>query len=164
MPVRRHWRSRVRCPAAGGTVGRYRPTAKGSFASVAKAGKTGANNPVFRLLDAPNTSFSRAGGGDSSGVVALTAATNRIALAHSFDPERRGTLDASFSFVFAWSSSMQKQAIQQMLDELPDEVDVDQLLDRIILLEKIEEAERRLSAGEGVSHDEAKQRFEKWLK
>lgn len=59
---------------------------------------------------------------------------------------------------------MQKQAIQQVLDALPDEVDVDQLLDRIILLEKIEEAERRLAAGEGVGHDEAKQRFETWLK
>jgi hypothetical protein len=59
---------------------------------------------------------------------------------------------------------MQKQAIQQVLDELPDEVDVDQLLDRIILLEKIEEAERRIAAGEGVSHDEAKQRLEAWLR
>ena len=59
---------------------------------------------------------------------------------------------------------MQKQAIQQVLDELPDDVDVDQLLDRIILLEKIEEAEQRLAAGEGVSHEEAQQRFETWLK
>ena len=55
---------------------------------------------------------------------------------------------------------MQKQAIQQVLDELPDEVDVEQLLDRIIVLEKIDEAERRLAAGEGVSHEEARQRFE----
>lgn len=59
---------------------------------------------------------------------------------------------------------MHKQAIQQVLDELPDEVDVDQLLDRIILLEKIEEAERRIAAGEGVSHDEAKLRLEAWLR
>ena len=59
---------------------------------------------------------------------------------------------------------MQKQAIQQVLDELPDEVDVDQLLDRIIVLEKIDEAERRLAAGEGVSHEQARQRFEPWLK
>lgn len=58
---------------------------------------------------------------------------------------------------------MQKHAIQQLLDELPDEVDVDQLVNRIILLEKIEEAERRIAAGEGVSHDEAKRRLEAWL-
>jgi hypothetical protein len=59
---------------------------------------------------------------------------------------------------------MQKQAIQQVLDELPDDVDVDQLLDRIILLEKIDEAERRLATGEGVSHEAAIQRLETWLK
>ena len=59
---------------------------------------------------------------------------------------------------------MQKQAIQQVLDDLPDDVDVDVLLDRIILLEKIEDAEKRLAAGEGVSHDDAKRRFESWLK
>jgi hypothetical protein len=59
---------------------------------------------------------------------------------------------------------MQKQSIQQVLDELPDDVDVDVLLDRIILLERIEEAESRLAAGQGVSDEEAKQRFEPWLK
>jgi hypothetical protein len=59
---------------------------------------------------------------------------------------------------------MQKQAIQQVLDELPDDVDIDLLLDRIILLEKIEQAEKRLAVGEGVSHEQAKQRLERWLK
>ena len=59
---------------------------------------------------------------------------------------------------------MQKQAILQVLDQLPEEVDVDELLDRIILMEKIQEAEQRFAAGEGVSHEEAKQRLERWLK
>jgi hypothetical protein len=59
---------------------------------------------------------------------------------------------------------VQKQTIQQVLDELPEDIDVDVLLDRIILLEKIDEAEKRLAAGEGVSHDEAKRRMESWLK
>jgi hypothetical protein len=59
---------------------------------------------------------------------------------------------------------MQKQAIQQVLDEFPEDVDVDTLLDRLILLEKIEAAEARLRAGEGISHDEAKQRMGPWLK
>lgn len=58
---------------------------------------------------------------------------------------------------------MQKQAIQQVLDKLPDEVDVDLLLDQIILLEKIEAAEQRLKAGEGVGHAEAKERMDAWL-
>jgi hypothetical protein len=60
--------------------------------------------------------------------------------------------------------SVQKQAILQVLDELPEEVDVDELLDRIILLEKIDEAEKCLAAGEGLNHEEAKRRMESWLK
>jgi hypothetical protein len=59
---------------------------------------------------------------------------------------------------------MQKQAILQVLEKLPDNVDVDELLDCIILMEKIVQAESRLAAGEGVSHDQAKQRLEGWLK
>jgi hypothetical protein len=59
---------------------------------------------------------------------------------------------------------VQKQSIQQVLDQLPEEVDIDTLLDRIILLEKIEAAEERLKAGQGVSHEDAKRRMEKWLK
>jgi hypothetical protein len=58
---------------------------------------------------------------------------------------------------------VQKQAIQHVLDELPDDVDVEVLLDRIIFLEKIEEAEKRLAAGQGVSHDDARRRFESWV-
>ena len=59
---------------------------------------------------------------------------------------------------------MQKQVLQNMLDKLPEDIDVDVLRDRIILLEKIEEAEKRLANGKGVPHEEAKKRFEPWLK
>ncbi len=62
-----------------------------------------------------------------------------------------------------WSSTVHKQAIQQVLDSLPDEVDIDQLFDRIILLEKIEAAEQRLRDGDGIPHDEAKKRMAAWL-
>lgn len=59
---------------------------------------------------------------------------------------------------------MQKQAIQDIIDELPEEIDVDAFLDRLILLEKLQAAEERLKAGEGVSHEEARQRLQSWLK
>jgi hypothetical protein len=58
---------------------------------------------------------------------------------------------------------MQKQAIQQVLDELPDDVDIDVLLERIILLEKIEAAEERFRSGQGVDHEHAKERMAAWL-
>ena len=59
---------------------------------------------------------------------------------------------------------MQKQVIQQVLDAMPDDVDIDDLLDRIVLLEKIEAAELRLKAGEGVPHAQAKEQMQAWLK
>jgi hypothetical protein len=59
---------------------------------------------------------------------------------------------------------MQKEKIKEVVDRLPDEFDVDAFFDQVILLERIEAAERRLANGEGVPHEEAKRRMEKWLK
>lgn len=59
---------------------------------------------------------------------------------------------------------MQKETLQQMLVELPEEVNVDSLVEKLYLLDKIEQGERQLARGEGVPHEEAKQRLEKWLK
>ncbi|MBC7853932.1 MAG: hypothetical protein IAF94_10880 [Pirellulaceae bacterium] len=59
---------------------------------------------------------------------------------------------------------MQKEKIREVVERLPDEFDVDAFFDQVILLERIEAAERRLANGEGVSHEEAKGRMEKWLK
>lgn len=59
---------------------------------------------------------------------------------------------------------MQKEKIREVVERLPDEFDVDAFFDQVILLERIEAAERRLANGEGVSHDDAKNRMEKWLK
>ena len=59
---------------------------------------------------------------------------------------------------------MDKAKIQQVVDELPEDVDVDALTEKLYLLEKIEIGERQIAAGQGIPHDEAKQRLEKWLK
>ena len=59
---------------------------------------------------------------------------------------------------------MHKETIKEVVDRLPDEVDVDAFFDQVILLERIEAAERRLADGEGVPHEEAKRRMEEWLK
>jgi hypothetical protein len=60
---------------------------------------------------------------------------------------------------------MQREKLRQVVDRLPPdvEVDVDAFFDQVILLEKIEAAERRLANGEGVPHEQAIQRMEKWL-
>jgi hypothetical protein len=51
---------------------------------------------------------------------------------------------------------MQKQRVQQLLDSFPDDVNVDAILEKVYLLDKIE-------AGDTVPHDEAKRRLQKWL-
>ena len=58
---------------------------------------------------------------------------------------------------------MLKEKVQQVVGELPEEVDVDVLVEKLYLLEKIELGERQLAEGKGVSHEEAKKRCGSWF-
>lgn len=58
---------------------------------------------------------------------------------------------------------MRKATIQQVVDALPDEVDVDALGERLYVLRELEMAERQLANRQGVSHKDAKKRLERWL-
>ena len=58
---------------------------------------------------------------------------------------------------------MRKQRVQEILDALPEDVDLDAFLEKAIVLEKIEIGERQIANGETVTHDEAKRRLQKWL-
>jgi len=59
---------------------------------------------------------------------------------------------------------MRKERIQEVVDELPEEVDIDELMEKLYLLHKIEAGEREIAAGRGVPHEEAKKRLERWLR
>lgn len=58
---------------------------------------------------------------------------------------------------------MKKSQIEQVVSNLPETVDVDALIERLHLRDKIEQAEKQLARGEGVSHEQAKQRMSQWL-
>lgn len=58
---------------------------------------------------------------------------------------------------------MRKLRVQQLLDDFPEEVDLDTFLERAYLLEKIEIGERQIISGETTTHEDAKQRLSKWL-
>ena len=58
---------------------------------------------------------------------------------------------------------MQKEKVIAVLDDLPDEVDVDVLAERLYLLQKIDDAEKEISAGKGIPHEEVRRRLAKWL-
>jgi predicted transcriptional regulator len=57
-----------------------------------------------------------------------------------------------------------KEKIIEAIKDMPNKFSVDDLLDRIMLLQKIEIGLDQSQAGKVVSTDEAKQRLQKWLK
>lgn len=57
-----------------------------------------------------------------------------------------------------------KEKIIQTINELPDEFSIDELFDRIILLENIERGENDIKEEKTLTHNEAKERFGKWLR
>ena len=58
--------------------------------------------------------------------------------------------------------SVKEQALRA-IESLPDDVGLDELVDRLYLSYKIERGIAQADAGEGISHEDARQRLAKWL-
>ena len=56
-----------------------------------------------------------------------------------------------------------KQQILKVIEELPDDATVEDAIDRLYLLYKIDRGLRQADRGELVSQEEARQRMAKWL-
>ena len=54
---------------------------------------------------------------------------------------------------------MSKTQILEVIATLPAEVDLDDLLNKLYVLEKIEQGEKQIDAGQCVSHEDAKKRL-----
>jgi hypothetical protein len=54
---------------------------------------------------------------------------------------------------------MKKALIEQVIAELPDNVNVDELIERLHLLDKIDQAEQQFARGEGIPHAVVMQRL-----
>jgi len=59
---------------------------------------------------------------------------------------------------------MQKEKVKQVLDACPEEVNIDALMEKLYLLQKIEIAERELANGEGIPDEEVEQKLGQWLR
>jgi len=57
-----------------------------------------------------------------------------------------------------------KQEILKAIADLPDEANVEDALERLYLLYKIDKGIKQADAGELISQDEARQRMAQWLK
>lgn len=58
---------------------------------------------------------------------------------------------------------MTKEKLIQTIQELPDSFSVEELFDRIILLQKVEIGLQQSNAGQVVTTDEAREKLQKWL-
>jgi hypothetical protein len=59
---------------------------------------------------------------------------------------------------------MKKETILQLLQDMPEEIDADELMYRLYLRQKLEIAEAAVEAGNVLSHEDVVQRSEEWLK
>jgi hypothetical protein len=57
-----------------------------------------------------------------------------------------------------------KQQILNAIEELPDDAGIEDALDRLYLLYKVERGLRQADCGELISQEEVRQRMAKWLK
>jgi predicted transcriptional regulator len=57
-----------------------------------------------------------------------------------------------------------KEKIKKSIDALPDDLTVDQVIDRIIMLDKIEQGLQDVQEGRVYSTEDVKAKLGKWLK
>lgn len=58
---------------------------------------------------------------------------------------------------------MKKSAIIESISNLPDEVSIDEIVERLIVIEKIEKGRKDVHAGKINTEDQAKAKLKKWL-
>ncbi|MCZ4221703.1 hypothetical protein [Pedobacter rhodius] len=59
---------------------------------------------------------------------------------------------------------MKKTEIINTLKEMPDEFSADELIERILLLQKIDAGLNQVKEGKVYSEEEAEQKLDRWLK
>jgi len=57
-----------------------------------------------------------------------------------------------------------KDQVKKIIDNLPDDTTIDDVMHALYVQTKLERAEKSITDGKGISHEDAKQRLQKWLK
>lgn len=57
-----------------------------------------------------------------------------------------------------------KEKVLESIKDLPNEFSLDEIVERLIFLEKIEIGLQQVKEGKTVSHAKAKKKMQKWLK
>lgn len=59
---------------------------------------------------------------------------------------------------------MKRTTALNTINEMPKEFELEELLERLIVIEKIDEGLKEIKEGKTISHEEAKKKIAKWLK
>lgn len=59
---------------------------------------------------------------------------------------------------------MNKQAAIYSIKDMPQDFELDELIERLVVLDKIEKGRKDIQKGNTFSHGEAKGKLDKWLK
>ena len=58
---------------------------------------------------------------------------------------------------------MSKEQILELVEGLPDDVDLDKLIEKLYLLRRLELAEQEIATGNLIDHEDVEKRFASWL-
>lgn len=59
---------------------------------------------------------------------------------------------------------LSKENLRKTIENLPSEFSIDELIEQLIFIEKVEEGLAQVEAGEVVSNDDVKKMMDKWSK
>lgn len=57
-----------------------------------------------------------------------------------------------------------KDKVAALVEHMPDTFSVDDLVERVLLLQKVEMAQKEIENGEGLDWDDVKKEMNEWLK
>jgi len=57
-----------------------------------------------------------------------------------------------------------KDRVKELIDHMPDTFSVDDLVERVFLLQKIEAGQKEIENGEGIDWEDLKKEMDSWLK
>ncbi len=57
-----------------------------------------------------------------------------------------------------------KEEILELMEQLPDDATIEDAIERLIVLYRIQQGLEQLDKGEGIPQEEAKKRIRQWLK
>ena len=57
-----------------------------------------------------------------------------------------------------------KEEILELMEQLPDDATIEDAIERLIVLYRVQQGLEQLDKGEGIPQEEAKKRIRQWLK